>query len=155
MDHRSKSSTCNVIFVFFWKRRFHSLSCGFVGFHYTSIDGSWNLVRCSLLHSQLLLVWFSFLHGMTASIDLSNFLLVFLRIFLHSCSSGSLKVDSSQRRVFSSFDFSFFHSCFSRFWADFQILVHTSGHTLSELVVVWTFVSLPGSHIFFWRFLFQ
>ena len=37
---------------FFRRRTFHSLPCGFVGFHCTTINGFWNLVRCSHLRSQ-------------------------------------------------------------------------------------------------------
>ena len=47
-------------------------------------------------------------------------------------------------RALSSFGFSFFHSCFSRFWAALPILAHTSGR--SGLVVVWTFVNLHPDH---------
>ena len=46
------------------------------------------------------------------------------------------------RRAFSSFGFSFAHSCFTLFWADFPVLVHTSGHKSSG-----------GPHISLCRFL--
>ena len=37
MRHRSKSFACNVVFMIFGLRRFHSLPCGFMRFHHTTI----------------------------------------------------------------------------------------------------------------------
>ena len=48
----------------------------------------------------------------------------------------------------SSFGFSITYSGFSLFWAAFTILVHTSGHTFSSLVVAWIFVNLTLDHTY-------
>ena len=95
------------------------------------------------------------LHGIAGAIGVSNFLLVFLRISEYSLSSGSMKYIPLSRRALSSFDFSFFRSCFSRFWATFPILVHTSRHTWSGLVVVWTFVTTRQTTNIFGKIVFQ
>ena len=44
--------------------------------------------------------------------------------------------------------FSMAHYCVSLFWAAFPMLVLTSGHTLSGLVVAWIFVSLHPEHMY-------
>ena len=47
MGHRSKSFACNVFFVNTKLRRFHSLPCGFVIFHFSTINRFGNLLGCS------------------------------------------------------------------------------------------------------------
>ena len=90
----TEQSACNLVFVIFRWRRFHSLPCGFVRFHHTTISCLWNLVRCIQLRSQLVVLeWTSFLHCMAASTGLSNFLLACSRVSVYSWFSI---VDSSQ-----------------------------------------------------------
>ena len=54
-----------------------------------------------------------------------------------SPSYESMKWMPLNLRALSSFGFSFAHSCSSLFWAAFPILVQTSSHTFSSLVVAW------------------
>ena len=102
----------------------------------------------------VMLGWTILLHGMPGAMGLSSSLLAFLRISEYSLSSGSLNWIPLSFWALSSFGFSFAHSCFSRFWAAFPILLRTSSHTWSR--VVWTFCESPsGPHVPFWRLLFQ
>ena len=49
MAHRSETFARNVLFMFCRYRCFHSLSCGFMRFHKTTISRIWNLLRCNFL----------------------------------------------------------------------------------------------------------
>ena len=73
---------------------------------------------------------------------------------LHHLTDGSMKWMPLNLRALSSFGFSFAHSCFSLFWAAIPILVQTSSHTFSSLVVAWIFVSLSPDHIYTFGILF-
>ena len=48
MGHRSKTFACNVVFMMFGLRRFHSLSCGLMRFHHTTIRRVWSVLGCNL-----------------------------------------------------------------------------------------------------------
>ena len=98
----------------------------------------------STIHACFVFRNLHFLHGRAASSGTSNFLLAFSTFSLYSPSSTSIKFMLLNLRALSSFGFSIVHSCFSLFWAVFPILVHTSGHKFSGLVVAWFFVSLSS-----------
>ena len=57
-------------------------------------------------------------------------------------------VNSCQPWSIVEFSLLVFPFLFSRFWAALQISVHTSGHTWSGLVVVWTLGSVLPAHIY-------
>ena len=115
--------------------------------HILSVETLWDAFNSAT--SFLLLEWISFLHGMAASIGLSNFLIAFLTDSLYSSWSGSMKknlsvVEPSIVELW----LLVLPLLFSRFWAIFPILLHTSGHTWSGLVLVWTLVSISWDHIY-------
>ena len=159
MRHRSKSFACNVVIMNFGLKRFHSLPCGFMRFHFTTIhcfgillgsnfrlrshfrDAIW---RSSTRHG-----WCHKYFQFSPRVFFVNFFVFFVTWIdeVHSSQSSS------------SVELWFFFcpfSCLSRFWAALPFFVPTCGHTWSGLVVDWIFVSLsPGPHISFWRLVFQ
>ena len=48
MKHRSKSFACNMVFMIFRLRRFNSLPCGFMRFHFSLINRFGSLLGCIL-----------------------------------------------------------------------------------------------------------
>ena len=88
MRHRSKSFTCNVIFMVFGTAKI-------------PLVVSWNQIQPYIVLEFFLDAIAGFattfvmldclLHGMVGAIGLSSFLLAFLRISLYSSSSGSIK----------------------------------------------------------------
>ena len=83
MDHRSGAFSCNAIFMFCEWRRFHSLPCGFMRFHCTTINRVGNLLECNFLLC-------SHLRGASPSFPLAR----------HGCCNRSFQFS---HRVFESF----------------------------------------------------
>ena len=126
--------------------------------HQTSVLRFWSLVGCTKPRSNFLQACQAFRLLLCTAWPLPSalptFLLAFWMVSLHSSFSWSIRVHASH----SSFVLEFWllvctFLSFSFFWAALPILVHTSSHTWSGLVVVWTSVSLPtGRHVSFERF---
>ena len=106
---------------------------------------------------QSFLLGYFFLHGMAASTCTFNFLPAFLKVSSYYLSSGSMKYIPLSLRAFSSFGFSFAHSCFSRFCAALlaEICPYFWPHMIWSCCRLNFYQSLPGPNISFRRFLFQ
>ena len=180
MVHRILSSCSDVVFMTSLKSRFNSLSCGFMRLHCTCVFGLWNFVgvlqappqfpeSANVLGFSLCTAWpipsvfqifllgSFFLHGMAASMCTFNFFPAFFFISSNYLSSGSIKFFPLSLPAFSSFGFSFAHSCFCRFCAAplAEICPYFRPHMIWSCCRLNFCQSLPGPHISFWRFLFQ
>ena len=78
--HRRKSFACNVVFMFLGLRWFHSLPCGFMRFHCTTIHCYGILLGCNFRLCSFVQPCGDLLHGMAGVIGISSFILAFLRI---------------------------------------------------------------------------
>ena len=121
VGHRSKYFAFNVVFTILRLERFHSLPCGFMIplYNHKSFWASFGMLARAFL-----------LHGMAAAIGLSNFPLVFCRVW-----APSFSIQDSER----------LHQLSS-------ILLATRD------LVWWSFELLsisPGPHISFWRLSFS
>ena len=129
-------------------RRFQSLPCGFIRFHYTTTSRFGNLLWCIILLC-------SHLRGAGMNFPLAR----------HGCCPWVFPIFSSHfwgvlcnlghqdqwSKSLSAFEHCrlrllFFPFLFSRFWAALPFFVHTSGHTWSGLAVVSIFVNLHPNH---------
>ena len=146
MGHRSKSVACNVVFMTFRLRRFHSLPCGFMRFQHTTRNCFWSfsdaISDCANTFGRPFGA--SLLQSMTAATGLSSFLLAFFESFFVVLVVRIDEVNPSQSLSIVELRLLF---CFSRIWAALPIFVHSCGHTWSGLVVVWTLVNLPPNHM--------
>ena len=145
MCHRSKSFSCNAIFVNFGLQRFRSLPRGCMRFHYTTTH-CFRLffIAYFRLCIRLRVACLSFTQHRGSH---KSFRFFPRNLWISECSLSSGSMKSVFEYCRASFFF-FAHSCFSRFWAALPIFVQTSGHTWSGLAVVWIFVSLPPDHIY-------
>ena len=152
MCHRVVSSACDEVFMLCRYRRFHSLSCGFMRFHRTTINRFWNLLRAISCFATtfVMLVWTILLEGIAGAMGLTNFLLAFFykESFFVILIIRINKVNSCQSSSMVEFWLLVFPFLFLSILRAVPMLVHTSGHTWSCLEVGWTFVNLLPHHIY-------
>ena len=159
MWHRSKPFACNVIFMIFPDSEDSARClCGLMRFHFFNHTLFWNSSRMqsptSRMQSPIFATTFvmqgCLLHGMAGAVDLTSFLLAFfLKSFFEILVIRIDNVNSSQSPEHCRASVSLLPMPFcSRFWTASPILVRTSGHTWSGLVVVWIFVSPTPDHMY-------
>ena len=140
----------------------HSLPCGFVGFHFSTTDGLWNLVSCSHLRSQFPVACVNLLFARLGCVQrpfqFSSRIYQGFFVFMVILDQWSrfLSVIEHCRVLASRFSILVFSILSGfRFWwfpipASLSILVHFRP-TWSGLVVVWTFVSLSRTTCTLWE----
>ena len=150
IQFRILSFTCNVLFM----TSSFSLIQFFVSWIHVLQQYNWTLSLLQMLWlfqvlSQRFPGWWL---GRTLCCIASRLPLVSPTFVLHSwwCLCNLHRLDHYNKFPFqflasSSMRFSIAHSCFSRLWVAFPILVQASGHVWSGRDVVWIFVSLPVS----------